>query len=173
MNTIKWPKGRAWMASMLATSVLLGIVPPSAAGQTEAAAEHRDASSLEGDWVLDGAKFVMRIASCDATVAGASKSLCGTVIRMLPDATKEGDRPNDEMVGWKLLRDFTTSNSGEWEGQMANFENHKIYSCVMRLESSDRLWVRPYIGIVALGKTHMWTRVNAAKDLPAESNASH
>jgi len=118
---------------------------------------------LSGQWLMEvrQRKLVVEIASCGPV------ALCGTIIQDVSETVDQTqgsagkqDRP---VVGWKLLREFTPSDDGNWHGQMVNFMNGRPYKCVMRLESSDRLRVRPYMGLPAFGLTHLWPRYRQAE----------
>ena len=85
----------------------------------------------------------------------------------LPDGTPKYDikNPNPELRKVKadrivLLKDFTyDSNNNEWSGgKIYDPEEGKTYKCKLNFESSDKLKVRGYIGIPALGKTMYWTK---------------
>lgn len=58
-----------------------------------------------------------------------------------------------------FLRDFTYQN-GAWEnGSIYNSDDGQTYSGSMRLESSNTLILRGYVGFSMLGKNTTWTRV--------------
>ncbi|MES2933557.1 MAG: DUF2147 domain-containing protein [Pseudomonadota bacterium] len=136
----------AWFATVItvalsSTNVVLAEVKP----------DKPAVSAMEGEWVMDGGKHVMQIAPC-------LNAVCGTIVR--PLEPKSTDKEVQAMVGWQLLRDFKPASDGQWQGRMVNIADGKSYECLMRLEPSGRLWVRPYIGVSLIGKTHMWSRVD-------------
>jgi len=118
---------------------------------------------VSGQWLMEvrQRKLVVEIASCGPV------ALCGTIIRDVSETADQtqgsAGRQDHPVIGWKLLREFTRSDDGNWHGQMVNFMNGRPYKCVMRLESSDRLRVRPYMGLPAFGLTHLWPRYRQAE----------
>ena len=82
-------------------------------------------------------------------------------------------RVNDEslrdvpLLGLNMLKDFVyDAESGEWtDGTIYDPEKGKTYNCVMKLgEGGNKLDVRGYIGIPALGRTTQWVRVTEEND---------
>ena len=67
------------------------------------------------------------------------------------------DRP---VMGLILLKDFEYED-GTWEGgTIYDPKNGKTYKCRMRMETSELLYIRGYIGKawMGLGRTTEWTR---------------
>ena len=86
-----------------------------------------------------------------------------------PDGTPKYDskNPNPELRKVKsdriiLLRNFTYDDKNkEWTGgEIYDPEEGKTYKCKLKFESSNKLKVRGYIGVPALGKTMYWTKEN-------------
>lgn len=72
-----------------------------------------------------------------------------------PDA-KLRSRPLQNMV---FLRNFVYED-GAWEnGSIYNSQDGQTYSGSMRLEGTNKLVLRGYIGISVLGKNTTWTRI--------------
>ncbi|MBV9128079.1 MAG: DUF2147 domain-containing protein [Verrucomicrobia bacterium] len=73
-----------------------------------------------------------------------------------PDASRHGD----SLLGMVFMRGFTPAGNGRWEnGTIYDPKTGKTYSCYMQLENKDTIRVRGFIGISALGRTQIWTRV--------------
>lgn len=73
-----------------------------------------------------------------------------------PDATLK-TRP---LLNLNLMTNFKFNGDDQWEGgKIYNPEDGKTYSCYMKLNNPNSLYVRGYIGIRAFGKTQTWTRV--------------
>src|SRR5690606_38930858 len=72
----------------------------------------------------------------------------------------DDDKKADPILGLKMLHGFTyDADAGKWtDGKVYDPNNGKTYSCEMSLDG-DTLNVRGYIGIRALGRTTVWTRV--------------
>jgi uncharacterized protein (DUF2147 family) len=55
---------------------------------------------------------------------------------------------------------FRVEKVGTWEnGEIYDPKSGKTYSCVMKLESADKLSIRGYMGISLIGRSEVWTRV--------------
>lgn len=64
-----------------------------------------------------------------------------------------------DIIGSVILKDFAFTGKG-WEGGTIYDPNSgKIYSCNMKLKSSDELEIRGFVGISLLGRTTVWSRV--------------
>ena len=72
-----------------------------------------------------------------------------------PDKSKR----NAAIIGLQVLKDFEYDGDGKYSGgTIYDPENGKTYKCKMTLVEDDKLDVRGYIGIPALGRTENWTR---------------
>lgn len=87
----------------------------------------------------------------------------GRIVRYLAGSVCgacEGQYANRSLVGAVIVRDM------EWQGDEfaggAIFDpadDMKRYRAYMRLEGANRLMVRGFLGVRALGRTQYWTRV--------------
>lgn len=63
------------------------------------------------------------------------------------------------IIGLQVLKNFVYDGEGKYSGgTIYDPENGKTYKCKMTLVDKDKLDVRGYIGIPALGRTENWTR---------------
>lgn len=63
------------------------------------------------------------------------------------------------IIGLEVLKNFEYDGEGRYSGgTIYDPENGKTYKCKMTLVDKDKLDVRGYIGIPALGRTENWTR---------------
>ena len=91
--------------------------------------------------------------------------LQGRVDRLLPAATVThcaacpGDLKNKPLVGMEILVDLVKTPEGGEDGEVLDPKSGKWYTCYMELVSQDKLKLRGYIGIPALGRTQYWYRV--------------
>ena len=69
-----------------------------------------------------------------------------------------GDKKDKPLTGMRILDDFTITENGGIDGTVLNPGSGKTYSCYLELESPDKLKLRGYMGIPAIGKTLYWTR---------------
>ena len=159
---------RSWLLShrpmrLVALIVLLAAaLAPAVAAQTLPAA----ARAYLGDWTTYNdagteAQSVVRI-----TEAGGV--LRGRIVRILPTAQYPTPQFRcDDCVGAYRGQDLRTVPLIEgmaWHGDefagghITDPTNGKRYRGVLKLEGSDRLRVRGFIGVRALGRTQVWRR---------------
>jgi uncharacterized protein (DUF2147 family) len=66
---------------------------------------------------------------------------------------------NRPVLGLVNMWGFKYSAENEWSaGKIYDPESGKTYSCKLSLSSTDKLKVRGYVGVAALGRTETWTR---------------
>ena len=119
------------------------------------------------DWVIvddesGEAEAVMRIYEAEGKVHGR-------IVRSLSeDAAADGSVPCVDCEGefeGADLRQVPLLRGMEWEGdkfgggRIYDPRSGRGYKCVMELDGADRLRVRGYLGIQALGRTQVWHRV--------------
>lgn|SRR5690606_9799708 len=66
---------------------------------------------------------------------------------------------NKPLVGLLILKNFVYEDDEYTGGEIYDPKNGKTYSCYMKMESADKLFVRGYIGFSLIGRTTYWTRV--------------
>lgn len=132
---------------MLAFATLVASVAASAA-----------APAIEGDWLTDDRKGVVRIAAC-------GRQMCGTIVRVLdtnpanpktdannPDSSRRA-RP---LIGLQVLSGFT-AGATSWQGGRAyDPKNGKAYRSSLRLNPDGSLKVTGCVLFVCRSKR--WTR---------------
>ena len=59
----------------------------------------------------------------------------------------------------EILVDLVKTPEGGEDGEVLDPKSGKWYTCYMELVSQDKLKLRGYIGIPALGRTQYWYRV--------------
>ncbi|MFN3952365.1 MAG: DUF2147 domain-containing protein [Thermaurantimonas sp.] len=68
------------------------------------------------------------------------------------------------LKGYRILKDFNYSGKDEWtDGTIYDPENGNTYSCVIKMRDENTLDIRGFIGVKALGRTDVWTRVAVKK----------
>ncbi len=74
-----------------------------------------------------------------------------------PDASKQ----SVPLIGLVFLKNFAASSTpGRWEnGTIYDPENGKTYSSFMQMTGNDKIEVRGFIGISAIGRSQNWVRV--------------
>lgn len=89
----------------------------------------------------------------------------GRVVKLLEASKRktcencEGALKNMPLTGMILLYDLKKTSGGGRDGKVLNPASGKIYSCSIELESPDRLKLRGYVGVPAVGKTSYWNRL--------------
>ncbi len=89
----------------------------------------------------------------------------GKVVKLLEVADDvvcelcEGANKNKPVLGLEIITDMKKSGDSYKGGRILDPENGKTYKCRIQLVDGV-LEVRGYIGIVALGRTQKWYRVN-------------
>ncbi|WP_412068702.1 DUF2147 domain-containing protein [Rubrivirga sp. IMCC43871] len=146
----------------LGLALVLALAPPALAAQSLPA----DAQAYLGDWTTysdDGreAQSVIRITASDGV-------LSGRVVRLLP--TTEYPSPQfrcDDCQGRfqgvdlrtvPLIEGMVWGGDEFAGGRISDPMNGRAYRGVLRLDGPDRLRVRGFIGIRALGRTQIWRR---------------
>ncbi|GAB1715615.1 MAG: hypothetical protein NTAFB05_06570 [Nitrobacter sp.] len=128
-----------------------------------------------GDWrVADGVANI-RVAECNGAMWGvvAWEKKPGGVDQNNPDISKRS-RPT---LGMPILLDMKKKDEkDEWEGQVYNAKNGKLYDSSIKLESPDQLEIEGCVlGFLCGGET--WTRVSgpipsSPSNNPANTSAS-
>lgn len=146
--------------------LLAVIVLVLAIGAPRAQSLPPEARVVLGDWTTYGddgreAQAVIRLTSDDG-------ELRGQIVRLLPtegypDPTFRCDDCQGRYQGVDLrtvpLFEDMRWNGGEFSGgRIVDPESAKSYRAIVRLDEPDRLEVRGFIGIRALGRTQVWRR---------------
>jgi len=91
--------------------------------------------------------------------------LQGRVEKVLPDAAFtfcekcDGDLKDKPITGMVILTDLTKTENGGKDGKILDPGSGNTYSCYLELESPDKLKLRGYLGLPALGRTQYWFRI--------------
>ena len=119
--------------------------------------------SLIGTWktiddVTGDAKSHIEIYQDNGAFCGKIKSL----LQRDPDTVCEsckGVKKDQPLVGMVIMEGLIPHKNYWSNGTIMDPENGKTYKCKIYLESPDKLKVRGYIGIEALGRNQYWTRL--------------
>ena len=91
--------------------------------------------------------------------------LHGKVVKLLKDASTtvcencSGAKKNQPIEGMEILEGLTKYKDYWSYGKILDPANGKIYKCSVWTEGPDKLKLRGYIGISALGRNQVWHRV--------------
>jgi uncharacterized protein (DUF2147 family) len=71
----------------------------------------------------------------------------------------EGAYKNKPVLGMQIIKDMVYQKN-EWSGgKILDPESGNTYKCKITMDGRDKLKVRGYIGIAAIGRTQIWHRV--------------
>lgn len=93
----------------------------------------------------------------------------GKVIKLFREPNEEqnpkcieckDDKKDQPILGMEILSDLVQKGKYWQDGQIMDPENGKYYKCYTELEEPDKLKVRGYMGISALGRTQYWYRIS-------------
>ena len=133
-----------------------------------ASGAHPASSELnpQGIWATQGDDSHVKIEKCGA-------SLCGTIVWLKDPFGDDGkdavDSKNPDpslrtqkLVGLSLLSGFQpTDDPTVWKnGRIYNPEDGRTYSCNLKVQDTNTLRVRGYVGFSLLGETQIWNRVH-------------
>ena len=158
------PKRTLTNCRILATTCLV------AAGLlTAGLGQARAADDPTGDWrVADGVANI-RVAECNGAMWGvvAWEKTPGGTDKNNPDVSKQ-NRPT---LGMPILLDMKKKRGKEeWDGQVYNAKNGKLYESSIKLRSPDQLEIKGCVlGFLCGGET--WTRV--AGPIPSSPSNEH
>lgn len=71
----------------------------------------------------------------------------------------KGDKKDKPVIGLVILEGLYKKGNYYTGGYVTDPENGKEYKCYIELEGKDKLKVRGYVGVAALGRTQYWYRV--------------
>lgn len=136
-------------------------------GCTAMAQDARPPSGPAGRWITASGNVEVDVTRC-------GPAWCGTITRVLGQQSMS--RPGKAMtpvdtrpaLGMTILKDFLPedeaaddSPAARWQGHIYNRENGKTYRCLMSLDATGGLLLRPYVGLPIFGKTQVWQRLDA------------
>ena len=147
---------------MAAALLALVLLLPAAARTTP------HAPDVTGLWWAEGGSAQVEIYDCGAALCSRIAWLrhpfdeygCPLVDRENPDPWLRGR----DLIGIHLFRDLRPhpDEPGVWRnGTVYDPTSGRTYSAEARLDGSDRLRLRGYLGIRLLGRTTTWIRVDA------------
>ena len=125
-----------------------------------------EARAYLGDWtVIDDdsgeAQAVVRLTERGGKVEGR-------IVRVLPTAAYpdpsftcgdcEGEYSGADLRRIRLIRDMEWKGDEFAGGRIVDPQNDKTYRATLKLDGRDRLRVRGFIGVRALGRTQVWRR---------------
>ena len=92
--------------------------------------------------------------------------LYGKIVKLSPAIKNpvcskcSGELKDQPIVGMVVLKDLTITNTGGRDGKVLDPHSGKTYSCNVELVEPDKLKMRGYIGMSAIGRTQYLYRVD-------------
>ena len=120
--------------------------------------------SAHGYWLTENRKAIVQIAPCGGDT-------CGRMVWVENPLDQSGQPKRDDrnadaakrartICGLELVGGLVRTDDGTWgDGWLYNPRNGATYSAEIRALSPSELEVRGYLGVSALGKSQVWTRV--------------
>jgi len=120
-------------------------------------------SGIEGTWkTIDDATGE---AKSYIEITQENGKYIGTITQLLissPDKTCDacpGDKKDKPLVGMVILDKLEPYKDYYSYGKILDPETGKLYKCSVWVDNADKLTVRGYVGISALGRSQNWHRV--------------
>lgn len=132
-------------------------------------AQSDDADKLIGVWEPSHGKARVKIEKIGDKYYGKIVWLREPIDPVTNQPKVDKNNPDESMrqvplKGYRILKDFVYGGKGEWtDGTIYDPENGNTYSCVIKMKDENTLDIRGYIGVKALGRTDVWTRVAVKK----------
>lgn len=117
-----------------------------------------------GHWLVESGRAIVEIYDCGGEA-------CGRIAWMAepthPDGRPKRDVHNPDpdardraLCGMRLIRGLEAEEEGAWEdGQIYDSRRGRTFGVRIEAEAPDRLEVRGFLGLPALGRSQVWTRV--------------
>lgn len=125
----------------------------------------KEADRLIGVWAPSNGRALVKVQN----IAG---KYYGRIVKLKEPNDPETGKPKldknnpDEslrdtpLLGYRMLKDFVYAGGDEWtEGTIYDPLSGSLYSCTIKMKKDGNLDIRGYIGVKALGRTDVWTRV--------------
>ncbi|WP_276199649.1 DUF2147 domain-containing protein [Chelatococcus sp. XZ-Ab1] len=126
------------------------------------AAPAASAQEVNGQWLTQGGKARVNIASCGA-------KLCGTIVWLREPNDEAGQPKRDErnvdaskrnrpLIGVPVLLGMSREDSGRWKGEIYNAEDGKTYTAFLTPVSATEVKVEGCVMGGLICKEQRWTR---------------
>lgn len=122
------------------------------------------AQGVEGRWATvddetGEKKSIVNLTVIDGKLSGTIESLLLAEDKGKLCVNCSGSKKNQPIAGMEILSGLE-KDGNEWnDGTILDPKNGKEYSCIVALESEDKLKVRGYLGFSIIGRTQYWYRL--------------
>ncbi len=92
--------------------------------------------------------------------------IAGKIVELLVVPTNEncikcsGDLKDQPLIGLRIIDNMAKRNNRYTGGTIVDPKSGSKYKCILQLVEDDKLKVRGFLGIEALGRTQYWYRQN-------------
>jgi uncharacterized protein (DUF2147 family) len=155
IQNITRTKGIALVSVGLLLSAASLSLSPIASQPLEAAAP---APSIAGYWLTDKRDSIVQIGNC------GPRNICG-LIRSYKGTGKETDAGNPDrakrmqpICNLKIIGNLVSTSSGWSSGWIYDPESGDKYQLSITLSGANKIKLRAYQGIEAIGESFVWTR---------------
>ena len=131
----------------------------------DASANQEEADRLIGVWAPSNGRALVKIQNIAGKYYGRIVKLKEPIDPETGEAKLDKNNPDESLrstplLGYRMLKDFVYAGDNEWaEGTIYDPQNGSLYSSTIKMKKNGTLDIRGYIGVKALGRTDVWTRI--------------
>jgi uncharacterized protein (DUF2147 family) len=125
----------------------------------------KEADRLIGVWAPSNGRALVKVQKIADKYYGRIVKLKEPIDPETGEPKLDKNNPDESLrstplLGFRMLKDFVYAGDDEWtEGTIYDPQNGSLYSCTIKMKKDGSLDIRGYIGVKALGRTDVWTRV--------------
>ncbi|MCI4651194.1 DUF2147 domain-containing protein [Phaeodactylibacter sp.] len=128
-------------------------------------ADQKEADRLIGVWAPSNGRALVKVQNIAGKYYGRIVKLKEPIDPETGEPKLDKNNPDESLrdtplLGYRMLKDFVYVGDDEWtEGTIYDPLSGSLYSCTIKMKKNGNLDIRGYIGVKALGRTDVWTRV--------------
>jgi uncharacterized protein (DUF2147 family) len=123
---------------------------------------YANAQSIVGEWETFDDKTGTKLSIVE--IYESNDKYYGMITKLYEDSSDlvcekcEGKNKNKPIIGLVVLNDLEDDDDEYNNGTILDPNNGEIYKCYIELINENKLKLRGYIGITAIGRTQYWQR---------------
>lgn len=127
--------------------------------------DKEEADQLIGVWAPSNGRALVKVQNIAGKYYGRIVKLKEPIDPETGEPKLDKNNPDESMrstplLGFRMLKDFVYDGDNEWsEGTIYDPQSGSLYSCTIKMKKDGSLDIRGYIGVKALGRTDVWTRI--------------
>jgi uncharacterized protein (DUF2147 family) len=127
--------------------------------------DQKEADRLIGVWAPSNGRALVKVQNIAGKYYGRIVKLKEPIDPETGEPKLDKNNPDESMrstplLGFRMLKDFVYAGDDEWvEGTIYDPQSGSLYSCTIKMKKDGSLDIRGYIGVKALGRTDVWTRI--------------